>query len=272
MSDMKIGVVGCAGRMGVTLLKQIAASEGCVIAGGTERSGSDAVGRDIGEVAGLGALGIAVVDDAATLIAGADAILDFTVPAATVVHANLCAAHNTIHIIGTTGMETADNAAIAEAAMRTPIMQAGNMSVGVNLMVEVTRRVAAALDADWDIEVVEMHHRHKVDAPSGTALMLGRAAADGRGVDHDTAAVRGRDGITGARKRGDIGYAALRGGNVVGDHTVIFAADNERIEISHKAADRALFARGAVTAALWARDRAPGHYDMADVLGFGEGS
>ena len=270
MSDMKIGVVGCAGRMGVALLKQIAGTEGCAIAGGTERPGSDAIGRDVGEVAGLGALGLEVGDDAAALIAGADAILDFTAPAATVAHAALCADAGTVHIIGTTGMADEHNAAIAEAATRTCVMQAGNMSVGVNLMVELTRRVAATLDADWDVEVVEMHHRHKVDAPSGTALMLGRAAAQGRGIDHDASAVRGRDGITGARRRGDIGYASLRGGNVVGDHSVIFAADNERFELSHKASDRALFARGAVTAALWARHRAPGHYNMADVLGFNE--
>ncbi len=270
MSDMKIGVVGCAGRMGITLLKQIAAAEGCLIAGGTERAGSEAIGRDVGVVAGLDALGIVVVDDPAALIAEADAILDFTIPDATVVHAGLCAQHGTAHIIGTTGMDPEHHAAIAEAATKTAVMQAGNMSVGVNLMVEITRRVAATLDANWDVEVVEMHHRHKVDAPSGTALMLGRAAAEGRGIDHDKNAVRGRDGITGERKKSTIGYASLRGGNVVGDHTVHFVSDNERIELTHKASDRALFARGAVTAALWARDRAPGHYNMADVLGFGD--
>jgi len=270
MSDMKIGVVGCAGRMGITLLKQIAAADGCLIAGGTERAGSEAIGRDVGEIAGLGALGIDVVEDPAALIAEADAILDFTAPAASVVHAGLCADHGTAHIIGTTGMDAEHNAAIAEAAKKTVVMQAGNMSLGVNLMVEITRRVATALDADWDIEVAETHHRHKVDAPSGTALMLGRAAAEGRGVEHDKKAVRGRDGITGERNRGDIGYTSLRGGNVIGDHTVHFISDNERIELTHKASDRALFARGAVTAALWTRDRAPGHYNMADVLGFGE--
>jgi 4-hydroxy-tetrahydrodipicolinate reductase len=256
--------------MGVALLKQIKATDGCVIVGGAERPDSEAIGRDVGELAGLGALGLAVADDAAGLIAKADAILEFTAPEATVAHARLCAEHGAVHIIGTTGMTDEHNAAIAGAAAKTAIMQAGNMSVGVNLLVEITRRVAAALDADWDVEVVEMHHRHKIDAPSGTALMLGRAAAEGRGIEHDGAAVRGRDGITGARERGAIGYASLRGGNVVGDHTVVFAADNERIELSHKASDRALFARGAVMAALWARNRPPGLYDMADVLGFSE--
>jgi 4-hydroxy-tetrahydrodipicolinate reductase len=268
MSDMKIGVVGCAGRMGVALLKQISETSGCEIAGGTERPGSVALGQDIGVIAGLGNLDIKITDDAAALIGAVDAILDFTAPAATVKHAALCGEHGTAHIIGTTGMEAEHQGAIDTAALLTPVVQAGNMSVGVNLLVEVTRRVAATLDADWDVEVVEMHHRHKVDAPSGTALMLGRAAADGRGINHDSVVKRGRDGITGERERGEIGYASLRGGNVVGDHTVIFAADNERIEISHKASDRALFARGAVAAALWTKDRAPGHYNMADVLGF----
>ncbi|MBT4017716.1 MAG: 4-hydroxy-tetrahydrodipicolinate reductase [Alphaproteobacteria bacterium] len=263
---MKIAVVGCAGRMGINLLRQIAATEGCVIAGGTERSGSDALGKDLGALAGLDDVGIMVSDDASVVIASVDAILDFTVPAATAEHANLCAEHGTAHIIGTTGLDADHEAAVAAACEKTAVIRGANMSVGVNLLLGLTRKVAAMLDPDWDIEVVEMHHRHKVDAPSGTALALGKAAAEGRGVDHDTVADRGRDGITGERKRGDIGYATLRGGNVVGDHTVVFAADDERIEITHKAADRTIFARGAVTAALWSKGKGPGLYGMDDVL------
>ncbi len=269
MSDILIGVVGCAGRMGVNLLRQIAASEGCAIAGGTERPGSEAIGRDVGEAAQLGELGIAVTDDAAVLIEQADVILDFTAPAATAAHAALCADHGTVHVVGTTGLEAEHEAALQAAAEKTAVVRGANMSVGVNLLVGLARRVAATLDPDWDIEIIEMHHRHKVDAPSGTALALGKAAAEGRGVEHDAVADRGRDGITGARKRGDIGYATLRGGNVVGDHTVVFAADNERIELSHKASDRAIFARGAVTAAKWGHGKPPGYYGMDDVLGLG---
>ncbi len=265
--EMKIGVVGCAGRMGRMLLKQIAETGGCAIAGGTEMAGGAAVGRDVGELAGLGPLGLGVGDNPAPLFAEADAVIDFTVPAASVGHAALAAANGTVHIIGTTGMSPTDEAVVAQAAERAAIVMSGNMSLGVNLLVTLVEKVAAALDEDFDVEVVEMHHRHKVDAPSGTALMLGKAAALGRGITHDDHAVLSREGHTGPRNRGDIGYATLRGGNVVGEHSVIFAADNERIEISHKAADRAIFARGAVKAALWARDRKPGLYTMRDVLG-----
>jgi len=269
MSDLKIAVVGCAGRMGINLLRQIAATEGCVISGGTERSGSDALGKDLGAIAALDDVGIAVSDDASAVIAGADAILDFTAPAATAEHARLCAEHGTAHVIGTTGLDADQEAAVDAATAKTAIIRGANMSVGVNLLLGMTRKVASMLGPDWDIEVVEMHHRHKVDAPSGTALALGQAAAEGRNVDHDAVADRGRDGITGERKRGDIGYATLRGGNVVGDHTVVFAADDERIEITHKAADRTIFARGAVTAALWSKGKGPGLYGMDDVLDLG---
>jgi len=269
MSDLKIAVVGCAGRMGINLLRQIAATEGCVISGGTERPGSDALGKDLGAIAGLDDVGVAVSDDAGAVIAAADAILDFTAPVATVEHARLCAEHGTAHVIGTTGLDADQEAAVTAATSKTAVIRGANMSVGVNLLLGMTRKVAAMLGPDWDIEVVEMHHRHKVDAPSGTALALGQSAAEGRGVDHDAVADRGRDGITGERKRGDIGYATLRGGNVVGDHTVVFAADDERVEITHKAADRTIFARGAVTAALWSKGKGPGLYGMDDVLDLG---
>jgi dihydrodipicolinate reductase (EC 1.3.1.26) len=171
------------------------------------------------------------------------------------------------HVIGTTGLSKDDIAAIGEAAKSGVIVRAGNMSLGVNLLVALTRKVAEALDADYDIEIVEAHHRHKVDAPSGTALMLGQAAAEGRGVSLDEAAVRGRDGITGPRERGAIGFASIRAGDYIGEHDVIFAADGERIVLRHIASDRGVFARGAVKAALWAQGRPNGEYDMAAVLG-----
>ena len=267
MAELKIGVVGCAGRMGQALIRQIHETEGCTLAGGTERTGSPALGRDPGELAGIGATGLTIGDDAAALFAQADAVLDFTSPDVSLAHAAMAADHGVIHIIGTTGLGAEHDSAIAAAAQHTAIVCDGNMSLGVNLLTVLTRKVAALLDEDFDVEVLEMHHRHKVDAPSGTALMLGKAAAAGRKVDHDAMADRGRDGITGARQRGHIGYAVLRGGNVVGEHSVIFAADNERIELTHKASDRTIFARGAVKAARWAKGRPPGLYSMIDVLG-----
>ena len=270
MTDLQIGIIGAAGRMGIVLARQIAATKGCAIAGGTERPGSPALGRDLGEVAGLGALGVAISDDPLPLFAGADVVLDFTAPAASARHAEIAAQAKCPLIVGTTGLEAAHLEAIGRASRHTPIVQSGNMSLGVNVLAGLTRRLARLLDEDFDIEIVEMHHRMKVDAPSGTALLLGEAAAAGRGVALADQAVRGRDGITGARQRGQIGFAALRGGNVVGDHTVIFAADNERIELTHKAGDRALFARGAVHAAMWTRGKPPGLYSMADVLGLGD--
>lgn len=265
---MKLGVVGAAGRMGLALVREIAGRKGCVLAGATERPGAPALGQDAGLLAGVGPLGCVVGDDPKALFASVDAVLDFTTPKATLAHAALAAEARAILVIGTTGLQALDLEAIAAAARHTTIVQSANMSLGVNLLMQLTRQAAHLLDEDFDIEIVEMHHRMKVDAPSGTALALGEAAASGRGVALDRVAARGRDGITGARRRGDIGFAVLRGGNVVGDHTVILAADNERIELTHKASDRAIFARGALRAALWARGQKPGLYGMADVLGF----
>jgi 4-hydroxy-tetrahydrodipicolinate reductase len=264
---VRIGIVGAAGRMGAALIREIAARDGARLSGAAERTGADAIGRDAGTLAGLEPMGLKVGDDAAALFAVSDVVIDFTAPAATARHAGLAAEARVPLVIGTTGLEAEHERAIAEAAARVAIVQSGNMSLGVNLLVGLTRRVADVLGPDFDVEIVEMHHRHKVDAPSGTALMLGRAAAEGRGVALDAVAARGRDGITGARRRGDIGFASLRGGDVVGEHSVIFAADGERVELVHKATDRRLFARGAVTAALWTRGRAPGLYSMFDVLG-----
>lgn len=267
MSDVRIAVMGAAGRMGRELVRTVHQTEGCIVAGGTEPKGSPHVGADIGELAGIGRLGIAISDDPLDLFTRIDAILDFTGPRATVEFAGLAANARIVHVIGTTGFSEADEAAIAAAARHATIVKAGNMSLGVNLLAALTKKVAAALDADFDIEIVEMHHKMKVDAPSGTALMLGEAAAAGRKLALKDCSVRVRDGHTGARRRGDIGFATLRGGSVVGEHTVIFAGEGERIELSHKATDRGIFARGAVKAALWGRGRAPGLYAMSDVLG-----
>jgi 4-hydroxy-tetrahydrodipicolinate reductase len=266
-ADMSIAVMGAGGRMGRELVRAFHAADGCRVAGGIEPEGSPHVGADIGELAGIGRLDIAVTSDALELIARVDGIVDFTTPAASVTFAGLAANARIVHVIGTTGLSEADDAAISAAGRHATIIKAGNMSLGVNLLVELTRKVAQALDEDFDIEIVEMHHRHKVDAPSGTALMLGQAAAEGRGVALDKRSVRVRDGHTGARKAGDIGFATLRGGSVVGEHTVIFAADGERVELSHKAADRGIFSRGAVKAALWGKGKGPGVYSMIDVLG-----
>jgi 4-hydroxy-tetrahydrodipicolinate reductase len=264
---MKIAVMGAAGRMGQELVRAVHETEGCTVSGAVETPDSPAIGADVGVLAGLGPLGVTVTNDPLDLIARSDAILDFTSPAATVEFAGLAANARIVHVIGTTGLSEADDARIAAAARHAPIIKAGNMSLGVNLLAAITRRVAEALDEDYDIEIVEMHHRHKVDAPSGTALMLAEAAALGRGIKLEEHAVRGRDGITGPRRRGDIGMASLRGGSVVGEHKVILAGPGERIEIAHIAGDRSIFARGAVKAVLWGRGKAPGLYSMADVLG-----
>jgi 4-hydroxy-tetrahydrodipicolinate reductase len=266
-SALRVGIVGCAGRMGQMLVRTVAATDRCLVVGGSERSGASVVGKDLGLVAGIDALGVSVTDDAQDLFAHADAVLEFTSPVATVQHAEIAAKKKKIHVIGTTGFEPPQLAALNRAARHTAIVLAPNMSVGVNLLLRMVEQIAHALDADWDIEVLEMHHRGKVDAPSGTALALGRAAAAGRAVDLDHVARRVRDGITGARKRGDIGFAVLRGGDVVSDHRVIFASDGERVELSHVATSREIYARGALRAALWAQGKPPGLYSMADVLG-----
>lgn len=267
MSEMRLAVMGVAGRMGRELIRAAHAIGGCTIAGAVAKPGSLALGEDAGILAGLGRIGVTITDDALEIAAKVDGILDCTVPSASVEFAGLAANARIVHVIGTTGLSDSDEAAIKAAARHATIIKAGNMSLGVNLLVAVTRKVAAALDADFDIEIVEMHHKHKIDAPSGTALMLGAAAAEGRKVDLKAASIRARDGHTGARRKGDIGFASLRGGNVVGEHTVIFAAEGERIELTHRATDRGIFARGAVKAALWGRGKGPGLFSMSDVLG-----
>ena len=263
---MRIAVMGAAGRMGQELVQIITLTPGCKVSGGTEPTGSAFIGKDLGGVAKIGILDVAITDDASAVIAASDAIIDFTSPAASVAFAKISAQFGKIHVIGTTGFDAESERAVQEAAKTAIIIKSGNMSLGVNMLAVLTAKVAAVLGEDYDIEIVEMHHRHKVDAPSGTALMLGNAAAHGRGAALADKSVRVRDGHTGARKSGDIGFATLRGGSVVGDHTVIFAGDGERIELTHKAGDRSIFARGAVKAALWGKGRAPGLYAMTDVL------
>ena len=267
MDDCKIGILGCAGRMGRMLVAAAHQRDGCRLVGGTEPAGSPFLGKDIGELAALGAIGIVATEDAVALFEASDVVIDFTAPAASVAHADLAAESGTALLIGTTGL-TGDQIALIEAAgSKAPVLIAANMSLGVNLLLQLVEQVAAALDEDYDIEVLEMHHRHKVDSPSGTALALGKAAAAGRGVDLDAVADKVRDGIVGARKRGDIGFATLRGGDVPGEHSVIFAADGERVILSHKASNREVFSRGAITAAQWLNGRPAGVYSMKDVLG-----
>lgn len=268
MSDMGLVVVGAAGRMGQTLIRAIHTIPGARVIGAVERAGSPHLGKDAGELAGIGIINVSISDDPLPAFAKADGVLDFTTPASTVEFAGYAAQARIVHVIGTTGCSVEDNAKIAAAARHATIVKSGNMSLGVSLLAVLVERAARALDADdFDIEILEMHHRHKVDAPSGTALLLGEAAAAGRDIALAGNDVRSRDGHTGVRKTGSIGFATLRGGSVVGDHSVILAGTGERITLSHHAEDRAIFARGAVKAALWARGKKPGLYSMRDVLG-----
>ncbi|WP_149139962.1 4-hydroxy-tetrahydrodipicolinate reductase [Gemmobacter caeruleus] len=268
MTDLPgIVITGASGRMGQMLLRTVLASDKCRLVGAVERAGNPHVGQDVGVMLGGQPIGVTVTDDALSAFARAQAVIDFTAPAATVEFAALAAQARAVHVIGTTGMEESHLTQLAAAARHAVIVRAGNMSLGVNLLTRLTQKVAQALDADWDIEIVEAHHNKKVDAPSGTALMLGEAAAEGRGVSLAQMRDSGRDGITGARASGAIGFSAIRGGDIVGEHDVIFATAGERIILRHVATDRAIFARGALKAALWGQDRAPGAYDMMDVLG-----
>lgn len=270
MSKMRLIVAGAGGRMGRALVRAIAETDGAVLTGALEAPGSELIGKDAGMLAGLPANGIKLSADLWALSGEADGILDFTVPAATIANVAIAAERGIVHVIGTTGLSASDDAVIKSVTKRAVVVQSGNMSLGVNLLAALVRRVARALDDDFDIEIVEMHHRAKVDAPSGTAYMLGRAAAEGRGIDLEQRSVRSRDGHTGPRQTGDIGFATLRGGTVTGDHSVVFAGPYERVELTHRAEDRMIFARGALKAALWAKDKPPGFYSMADVLGLSD--
>ncbi len=267
MSGMRLAIAGAAGRMGRAIARIVLDTPGVELAGGLEARGSQHVGADIGDLAGLGKVGVVISDDPLALLARVDGLIDFTTPQTSVFLAELAAQARIVHVVGTTGFTPEQERAFAAAARHARVVKAGNTSLGVNLLVALARKVAALLGEEYDIEVVEMHHRHKVDAPSGTALMLGRAAAEGRGIDLDEKAVYCREGHTGPRPDGAIGFATLRGGTVVGEHTIMFAGPDERVELTHRAGSRDIFARGAVKAAMWARDEKPGLYSMLDVLG-----
>jgi 4-hydroxy-tetrahydrodipicolinate reductase len=256
---MKIAIAGAAGRMGQMLVREIERTEGASLAGALEGPGSKALSTETG--------GVKIVADAAAAIATANVLIDFTVPAATVAHARVCADKGVSMVIGTTGLDPEQTRAIHEAAKKVPILWAANMSLGVNILLALVEKTASMLDPAYDIEIVEMHHRHKIDAPSGTALALGKAAAAGRKVELEKVWRKSRDGHTGARPAGEIGFATLRGGEEVGVHTVMFAAAGERLELSHRSFSRETYASGAVRAALWLKGKKPGLYGMKDVLG-----
>ena len=267
MADLEIGVIGAAGRMGAAVVQEIQDTEGCVLVAAADAAGHPAIGEDAGARAGVGALGIPIVDDPARVFAHAGAVIEFSLPDATASHAALAGKAGKPHVIGTTGLDAAQQRTVDEAARGAAIVLAPNMSLAVNILFALTRQVAGILDDRFDIEIVEMHHKHKVDAPSGTALGLGHAAAEGRGVALDAVSRMTREGHTGARRKGEIGFAVLRGGDVVGEHSAVFAVEGERLELTHKASSRRIFSRGAVHAARWAATQPPGLYGMADVLG-----
>jgi 4-hydroxy-tetrahydrodipicolinate reductase len=263
MSDLKIVIAGAAGRMGRTLIRTLHETPGVMLAGALEAKGHPDLGKDAGVLAGLAPAHIALTDDPLPLIAEAQAVIDFTRPQTSVELADLAAQARIVHVIGTTGFSKGDEARIQAAARHAAIVKSGNMSLGVTLLASLVKQAARALP-NFDIEILEMHHRQKVDAPSGTALLLGRAATEGRNVSLDEAMAKTRDG---AREEGSIGFASLRGGTVIGEHEVMLAGPGERVVLSHVAEDRTIFARGAITAALWGKGQKPGLYSMADVLG-----
>jgi 4-hydroxy-tetrahydrodipicolinate reductase len=270
MSEMRLIVAGAGGRMGRALTRVISETEGAILAGALEAPGSELLGKDAGLLAGLPANGVELSADLWTMSANADGILDFTVPGATIANVAIAAERGLVHVIGTTGLSASDDAVIKSVTSRAIVVKSGNMSLGVNLLAALVKRVAQALDPSFDIEILEMHHRAKIDAPSGTALLLGEAAAAGRGIPLEGHSARGRDGVTGARRPGDIGFASLRGGTAAGDHSVLFSGPSERLTLSHHAEDRMIFANGALKAALWAHGKKPGLYTMADVLGLAD--
>lgn len=263
---MKIVIAGCLGRMGKTLMQYVDNAEDATLVGGTCLDGSETQAREFLTQAGISD-DVLITSDMREALAAADAVIDFTTPEYTLEIAKLCAELGKIHVSGTTGLEPDQQAELEELAKQTRIIHAPNMSICVNVFMKLTEQVASILDEEFDIEIVEMHHRFKADAPSGTALGVGKAAAKGRGVELDDVADRGRDGMTGAREKGRIGFAALRGGDVVGDHTVTFAGMGERLELTHKASNRDIYARGATKAVIWAADKPAGYYSMYDVLG-----
>ena len=263
----RVAIVGAGGRMGRVLVEAVTAAEGMVVSAATERPGSSLVGADVGELAGVGTLGVAVVDDLASVVGDFDVVIDFTGPAATMAHLAICRDHGKRMVIGTTGLTEEQKGALAAAAGEIGIVFAPNMSVGVNLCLKLLDMAARVLGDEVDIEIIEAHHRHKLDAPSGTALRMGEVVADALGRDLKECAVYGREGQTGERERTTIGFETIRAGDIVGEHTVMFAGIGERVEITHKASSRMTFAKGAARAAGWIMERDNGLYDMQDVLG-----
>lgn len=263
---MKIGIIGCAGRMGRVLIKTVLSNPESTLAGGIERVESPFLHKDLGELVGENPVGIKVTSDVEALFQSSDAVIDFTAPESSLAAAALAAKHKKIHVIGTTGMTGAQHQKLAEYAKSTAIIWSSNMSIGVAILNTLVEQVAEWLPNDYDIEILEMHHRHKKDAPSGTAITLGEAAARGRQVKLADVACYAREGITGERPTGEIGFATLRGGGVIGDHTVIFASEEDRIELTHKSSSRDIYAKGALRACLWAQGKKPGLYTIRDVL------
>ena len=265
---LKIGILGAAGRMGQMNIRQVALTDGCVLAGAIARKGSEAVGQDAGLLAGVGLLDVPITEDAAKMISNVDVVVDFTLPDVAVEVAQLASQAKVAIIAGTTGLSPEQETEYHKAAQYVPVVRAANTSVGVTLLIALAEQAAKLLDIEYDIEVLEMHHRHKIDAPSGTALALGEGLARGRGVELADVKQAVRDGHTGKRRPGDIGFATLRGGDVAGEHEVIFAAEGERITLGHKASSRQVFAAGAIRAAVWTWRKSPGLYTMRHVLGF----
>ena len=262
---VQIALAGVSGRMGRALLESVTADVDCTLRAAIDRPGSPLVGQDAGAAWGA-ASGVQVTDQPSTALQGAQALIDFTRPEATFGYLEACAAAGVPLVIGTTGFDEAGRARIAAAAQRIPVVFAPNMSVGVNLLMKLAELAAEVLEDGYDIEIIEAHHRHKVDSPSGTALGLGQAVARALNRDLASCAVYGREGVTGERDPKTIGFATVRGGDIVGDHTLLFAGIGERVELTHKASSRATFAHGALRAAKWLQGRAPGLYDMRDVL------
>ncbi|WP_285261124.1 4-hydroxy-tetrahydrodipicolinate reductase [Halopseudomonas bauzanensis] len=262
----RIAVIGAAGRMGKTLIEAIQQAEGASLTAAIERPQSSLIGADAGELAGVGKLGVNIVGDLNQVLGDFDVLIDFTHPTSTLVNLDICRAAGKAMVIGTTGFSDAEKQQIADAAQQVPVVFAPNFSVGVNLTLKLLDMAARVMGDEADIEIIEAHHRHKVDAPSGTALRMGEVVADALGRNLQEVAVYGREGQTGARDRNTIGFATVRAGDVVGDHTVLFATEGERVEITHKASSRMTFAKGAVRSAIWLGERASGLYDMQDVL------
>jgi len=264
--ELKIGIAGATGRMGKMLIAEVWRHNGCTLSGASVTENDPMCGRDAGEIAGIGRIGVSLQRNAVGLFESSDVVIDFTTPAASLEHCMLANRYKRALVIGTTGFNPAQTEMLKHHGRTIPIVGSPNMSLGVNILISLTEQLAHLLDDEYDIEVFEMHHRHKIDAPSGTALALGQAAARGRKVDLDAVEDRARDGQVGARRGGHIGFSVARGGDVIGDHTVYFAAEGERIELTHRASNRNIYARGAVHAALWLADKPAGLYTMRDVV------